>query len=995
MRNPNPRLCHSARACLPHAAAARVPTRHAVSLVGSLLVVAALFTPAWSGTTGKLTGQVINEKNEPLTGVNIRVEGQRLGALSDETGHYVIIGVPAGSQTVTVNLLGHAAFRAEHVTILPDFTTTLDVAMKPEALQMAEVRVDAERPLLQRDATGTTRFLGGDDIQRMPTRGYRDAVALQTGVVNFRRQTGFPFFEAGAQNQPSLVVRGGRPNETAYFVDGISQQDPLTGTSSTAISNNAIDEVVVLTGGFSPEYGRIMSGAVNVITREGGGKYFGALETVTDNLSGQWLGGTRTDYNVYDLSLGGPVLPGRDNLTFFVSGERRWERDRSPSSLSDEYRQQLRDGTSYAVDPNTGTPVLSGRKFDDAFKPNNSSSVHTLQAKLAWRANDRITVRAGGLGSRDDWREYVHNLLFSPDRMPRHLDRNQSYFTTLTHALSSRSFYNLGVNYFETLSKTGDGVFFDDLTAYAKSYLPNPPASLDLDFPMFGVYGGVSPSAYLQRRSAYVGLHGDWTSQVTARHQLKVGGEFQRHTLRLITFYNPTSFGGPSPDYKNIDGYGYTPVVVYDAGGRVSSLTLEDVNGGRDGAKHPKTFSLFAQDKYERSGVTVNGGLRLDYINVDTPALRSDRTPLGDPADPGNLPDSLEDRDLESNHTYTRISPRLGVAFPVDERTILRFNYGLFTQQPNLRDLYVSYRYLQYLVRSHPYYVPLGNPNLRPERTTAYEVGFARQLADHVRFDVTTYYKDVKDLVEIVSVPNTSVSLYRNRDFATIKGIDLGFTIRPVRRLGANLAYSLSSAVGTGSTSTGQFRIAWLGGNVPKIAAPLDFDQRHKLAITLDASLEHGEGPVLGGRFRPLQDTHLNVVFNAASGTPYTPTVVYNEVGILVTAPRPIASLNSRYGPWSSSLDLKASRAFVFDRYRIEAYASVLNLFNVRNAIQVYQSSGSPNSTDWLSTPDGQAYLQAAAGRGADGEALYHLAERNPNFYLNPRLVRLGLRASF
>jgi outer membrane receptor protein involved in Fe transport len=53
-------------------------------------------------------------------------------------------------------------------------------------------------------------------------------------------------------------------------VDGVSQQDPLTGTSSTSISNNAISEVVVLTGGFNPEYGRIMSGAVNVVTREGG-----------------------------------------------------------------------------------------------------------------------------------------------------------------------------------------------------------------------------------------------------------------------------------------------------------------------------------------------------------------------------------------------------------------------------------------------------------------------------------------------------------------------------------------------------------------------------------------------------------------------------------------------------------------------------------------------------------------------------------------------------
>ena len=36
------------------------------------------------------------------------------------------------------------------------------------------------------------------------------------------------------QNQNTLIVRGGRPNEVAYYVDGFSQQDPLTGTSSTS-----------------------------------------------------------------------------------------------------------------------------------------------------------------------------------------------------------------------------------------------------------------------------------------------------------------------------------------------------------------------------------------------------------------------------------------------------------------------------------------------------------------------------------------------------------------------------------------------------------------------------------------------------------------------------------------------------------------------------------------------------------------------------------------
>jgi outer membrane receptor protein involved in Fe transport len=964
-----------------------------------LVSVLALAGPAWAGTTGKLVGRVVDDKGAPLASVNVRVEGQRLGAVTDDQGRYFVIGVQAGSYTVLANLLGYRPFTAEHVSIAPDFTTTLDITLHTEAVPMAEVKVEAERPLLQKDATGTTRFIEAKDLQQMPVRGYRDAAALQSGVISYLRQPNL-LFENATTDQPSLVVRGGRPNETAYFVDGFSQQDPLTGTSSTAISNNAIEEVVVLTGGFNPEYGRIMSGAVNVVTREGTGRYSGALETISDNLAGNWIAAPRTDYNVYDGSIGGPVLPGHDNVTFYLSGERRWERDRNPSALSDVFRQQLRSGTDYGVDAK-GNPILPGQRYRDDIKPNNSSSVYTLQGKLAWRLNDRMTLRAGGLGSDDDWHEYVHSLLFNPSFMPRHYDGNRSYYGSFNHALSARTFYNIGINYLEALSKTGNGTTFDNLTEAGRAYRDTSTNTLDLDLPMFtlpsppGGAGAYANFAYQQRRSAYVGLQGSWTSQLTTHHQLKVGGDFERHTLRQITIYQPFTFGGPHPDFKDINGYGYRVVIDYDANGKFKSARLVDENSGRDGAKHPRTFSLYAQDKFEREGLIVNGGLRLDYLNVDTPALRSDRYPLGPPGDPNNLPDSLEAQDLETNHTYTRISPRFGAAFPVDERTILRFNYGQFFQQPNLRDLYVSYRFLQYLLRTHPYYIPLGNPNLRPERTTAFEAGVQRQLADRVRLDLTAYYKDVKDLVEIVSIPNSSVSSYHNRDFATIKGVDVGFTLRPVHHVGANVAYSLSSAMGTGSSSNDQFRIAWLGGNVPKITAPLAFDQRHKLSLGVDVGLEHGEGPVWRGMQRPLQDSHVNVVLNVASGTPFTPTVIYNEVGQLVTAPRPIAPLNSRYGPWTSSLDVKASRAFPVRGYRMEAYVWALNVLNARNAIDVYHSSGSPTSTGWLATSDGQAYQQTAQQKGADGAALYQLAENNPTMFTNPRLVRFGLRTSF
>src|SRR5207247_6540175 len=103
--------------------------------LAALGVALALALPALAGTTGKLTGRVVDEKKQPLAGVNVRIEGQRLGAISDESGNYFVIGVPAGVYTIRANLLGQAPFSAVNVTITPDFTTPLNITMQPNAAQ--------------------------------------------------------------------------------------------------------------------------------------------------------------------------------------------------------------------------------------------------------------------------------------------------------------------------------------------------------------------------------------------------------------------------------------------------------------------------------------------------------------------------------------------------------------------------------------------------------------------------------------------------------------------------------------------------------------------------------------------------------------------------------------------------------------------------------------------------------------------------------------------
>lgn len=932
--------------------------------VMSLVVAAAVVVLpliAFAGTTGTLSGVVTNEKKEPLPGVNVRIVGQRLGAMTDEQGRYTIVGIPGGvSYNVQYNLLGHGPVVVQNVSIVADFTTTQNASLKTEAVQMEEVRVESTRPLLQRDATGSARFLPSEELRRMPVRGYKDAAAQQTGIVNFQRN-----IDTENSNSPTLIIRGGRPNETAYYVDGFSQQDPLTGNSTTTINSNAIEEVVVMSGGFNAEYGRIMSGVVNVVTKEGGDRYSGTLEAVTDNVSrgSRFLNTRIYDYNVYDAAFGGPLNPGRDWGNFYLSGQRRWQDDRAPKG-------------------NYGFPL-----------PTNSLGGWTGQGKLSLPLGQKLSLKFGALSSRDDWREYRNSYRFNLAHAPRYEDRNQSYTGQLNHTLSSKGFYNLAVTYFHTERKRGDGVFFDNLAGYSTvpdvdlrtdipwffpgfSGTPGDPLSDSLAAAAARVPGSTGSlwDDYLHRSSSYVALKGDFTTQWNSYHQIKTGFQVDQHQLRFYQNFFPRGF---SPGQNDIDGYGYAE------DGRTK------VDGGLDGAREPRTASVYLQDRYDRSGMVVNAGVRWDYLDVNADALVNEDTPLG--AD-----GRLTEADLTDAKTYHRVSPRLGVGFPISDRSVLHVNWGQFFQQPNLQDLYVSYRFLEYKIQTGGYFVGFGNPNLKPEQTTAYQVGLAHQLNEYAKFDIAAYYKDIRDLVQIATVrsrPN-SFATYRNRDFGTVRGLELGFTLRQVNNVSANVNYSLSFAKGTGSVSQSQRNIAWTASEPPRQTSALDYDQRHKLAVNLDYRLDKGEGPKLG-RHTPFSNFGVNVLYNVASGTPFTPTNVYDEQTLAAVASQPEGPLNSRYGPWTQSFDMKATKSIPLAGLNMDAYVWLLNAFDTRNAIAVYSGTGSPYTSGYLQTPEGQALAADLATKGIDANEAYRLALQGSNIFSTPRTIRFGVRMGF
>lgn len=148
---------------------------------------------------------------------------------------------------------------------------------------------------------------------------------------------------------------------------------------------------------------------------------------------------------------------------------------------------------------------------------------------------------------------------------------------------------------------------------------------------------------------------------------------------------------------------------------------------------------------------------------------------------------------------------------------------------------------------------------------------------------------------------------------------------------------------------------------------------------------------------RIFENAGLNILANAASGTPYTPTKVYNEVTLANTASEPNGPVDARYGPWTFQVDAKLSKSIGIGRQNLDLYIWALNLFNRDNVYTVYTSSGSALTTNWLETSDGQTFIDTnSTTYGTEGAVeRYRLAERSPLLHGVPRMVRFGAKLSF
>ncbi len=219
-------------------------------------------------TSGALSGTVRAAGGGPVNGAVVQAHSESTGALrtgvTDEDGRYRIDLLSPGSWTVVARLADGGISTTRIVQMAVQQTIQLDFTVSKGPSE--RVTVTAERPLVDRMKTAGQLRVGGGEADALPLSGrvFTDLALLDSSVR--QAAPGNYFGERGAV----FVVNGQSGRSNSFLVDGLDNNDQVSGTSQNSFfSQQVIQEFVLLTHQYSAEFGRASGGLMNVVTKKG------------------------------------------------------------------------------------------------------------------------------------------------------------------------------------------------------------------------------------------------------------------------------------------------------------------------------------------------------------------------------------------------------------------------------------------------------------------------------------------------------------------------------------------------------------------------------------------------------------------------------------------------------------------------------------------------------------------------------------------------------
>lgn len=362
------------------------------------------------------------------------------------------------------------------------------------------------------------------------------------------------------------------------------------------------------------------------------------------------------------------------------------------------------------------------------------------------------------------------------------------------------------------------------------------------------------------------------------------------------------------------------------------------------------------------------------------------------------------------------VMPRVAFSFPISDVANFFAHYDVLTQRPSdglMRFDPKDYYFIKY-TSANPF---IGNSNLKPQKTIDYEIGYNQILNQkkNAAIKITAFYRELRDLITQTALANAypkTYTTYTNRDFGTVKGLTLEYDLRRTGGVSVTANYMLQFADGTGSNVNSGANLANSDQPNLRVTMPLDYDQRHTITLTLDYRFGEGKdykGPQFNRKKKDavqtvqvFQNMGANLMFLIGSGSPYTRKIAAYPIG---GTSQIDGTINGSSKPWQFRANLKVDKNITLTwgkkdgdskkTANLNIYLQVLNLFNTKNILNVYNYTGNPDDDGYLASPKGQQFINSNPTTAAAFTDQYSIYLNNPSNYSRPRTIRIGVLLDF
>ncbi|HAV24203.1 MAG TPA: hypothetical protein DCX46_12090 [Bacteroidetes bacterium] len=756
-----------------------------------LFMVCLCYLPSdlWSAAQGKIAGKVIDsESKQPLVGVNVVILGTTMGAATDTQGEYFVANVPPGAYSVKASMVGYQEVTVTDVRVHVDRTTELHFELRERALVVSEgIVVTARRQLVEKDNTASRLIVESSELKLRPTTEFTRILTSLPGID----------VENG-----EMRVRGGSLDQVAFMIDGARSRNPLDQSPYTSINLSSIQEMEVITGSFNAEYGEAQSGVINIITKEGEAKYhFYVDQRFTPAGKKHWGPG------LYDR---GTDLYWENthsrHLQWWIDHPDQWvdpnglygndpRTSWTPEQAYENYLTTHRPLTDYANIPSYQTEISIGGRvpsleeatffltgkyasvaplFGNSYRSRGEYFNGTL--KISYNLNPSMRLQFSGFygTEKTSWGifqepDYFYATTFGYRGRYAYYDlpglpesRTDNQTLRFVNILDATTMLEVRLSRVNAHRKTD--AFPDDPNGWqgasgvtlTDNIRARDATGRRIDFEQGNPLGFNTTGYFARNNDSNTDwtLTGYYTSQMNKNWQLKTGMEF--------TYY----------DLKHFN--------------ESKSIQAKD-----DRTYNPYQGALYLQSKFEFGGLILNAGLRFDFYNPNDSVYVNPFNPFNSPS--------------EKTKLFSQLSPRLGIAHPIDDRTVLHFSYGHFFQRGRFADYgeglseESALGNLTTLVDSSRSPLVLGNREMKPQKTVAFEIGIERNFADIFVLDVTGCYKDITNTIRTMQVidreNDISYTTNGNGDYADVRGIEVSLRKLPSHYLSGYVNFSTKLGV--------------------------------------------------------------------------------------------------------------------------------------------------------------------------------------------------------